>query len=173
MRRVLTLLALVSVQSLAAFVWTIFTPSESGHGVFLWLSTQRLLLAVLALGVCLTLVALTLYAWRDKAARERALQTLDQWCLAEGRLGALLVPLIAVPVLVSAALCYVLRTPLEFAAYQAWAPDTFPLLQAVVRALLPLLCLVLLTGLEVAVYLAIRYRRLLTSAESWSWRRLS
>ena len=26
----------------------------------------------------------------------------------------------------------VLRTPLEFSAYRNWAPDTFPLLQAVV-----------------------------------------
>ena len=173
MKRPLALLAILSVQALAAFLWTVFTPSESGHGVFLWLSTQRLLLSALAVGVFLSLLAVTLYAWRSKTALQDVLQTLDRWCIDEGRLGALLLPLVLVPLAALAAVWQVLRTPLLYAAYQDWAPETFPFLRAVTTALLPLLCLTLLISLETAAYLASRYRGPLTSAKSWSWRRLS
>ena len=110
------------------------------------------------------LVVLAVYVWRSNSVSGRIGQDLDRWCVDESRLGALLIPLVVAPLLIAAALWTVLRTPIEFSAYRTWAPDTFPLLNAVVSAILPLLCLLLLTSLEAAAYLGWRYRlRLLTA----------
>jgi len=84
-----------------------------------------------------------------------------------------MIPLVAVPLLISAAIWMVLSTPLAFTAYGSWAPDTFPLLYAVVKAILPLLCLLLLASVEVAAYLGWRYRSRLLTVESWPWTRVS
>ena len=166
-------LMLLCVQALAAFLWTFYSPSESANGAFFWLSAPRLLLAALALSTLLALVTLTLYLWHSNTVSAHFFETLDRWCIGERRLGSLLIPLVAVPLLISMAIWMVLRTPLEFSAYRSWAPDTFPLLYAVVKAILPLLCLLLLTSLEVAAYLAWRYRSRLLIAESWPWTRVS
>ncbi len=173
MKRLLALLTLFSIEGLAAFLWTFFSPSEVGHAVFLWLSTQRLLLSIVALIALLALMALALSVRRSRAASDRILQTFDRWCIDEQRLAALLIPLIVAPLLIAAAIAEVLRTPLEYAAYQAWAPNTFPLLRAVVGAILPLVCLSLLLCFEAAAFLGLRYRRILTTRETWSWGHIS
>ena len=173
MKPVRALVTLFCVQGLAACLWTFFTPSEIRSGAFLWFSIPRLLLAILAFGAFLALVVLALYAWRSSRLADQISQTLDRWCVDEKQLGALLLPLIVVPVLASAGLWLVLRTPGEFSAYRAWAPDTFPLLQTVLRAILPLLGLLLISSLESAAYLGWRYRSRLKAAESWSRTRVS
>jgi hypothetical protein len=166
-------LMLLCVQALAAFLWTFYSPSESASGAFLWLSAPRLWLAALALTTFLALVALTIYVWHSNTVSTHFFETLDRWCIDERRLGSLLITLVAVPLPIFAAICMGLRTPLAFSAYRSWAPETFPLLYAVVKAILPLLCLLLLASLEVAAYLGWRYRNRLLTAESWPWTRVS
>ena len=173
MKPLRALLPLLCVQALAAFLWTLYSPSEAASGAFLGLSAPRLFLAALCLIAFLGLVTLTLYVLRANTVSFRFFETLDQWCIDERRLGSMLLPLIAVPLLISAGIWIVLRTPLTFSAYRSWAPDTFPLLYAVVKGILPLVCLLLLTSLEAAAYLAWRYRSRLLIPESWAWTRVS
>jgi hypothetical protein len=169
MKRPAAILFLFSVEALLAFLWVFLTPSGSGHPVLLWLSAQRLVLAAAVFGLFAVFVALAIRTGRSHAVASAASQTLDRWCRDEGRLGSILLPLLVGPILVAVGVWQVLGTPLQYAAYRTWAPDTFPLLHSVVVALLPPLCLVALISLETAAYLASSYRQVLAARASWPW----
>ena len=94
---------------------------------------------------------------------------LDRFCLEEGRLGSLLIFIVLISLSILAATIWVIRTPLEYAAYRGWAPDTFPLLHSLVEALLPFLLLGVLIAIEFAVYLVIQYRPAVSDPAFWSW----
>jgi hypothetical protein len=173
MKRPAAILVFFSIEALLAFLWMFLTPSESGSPVFLWLSAQRLILVALAFGVFAILLAFSLYAHASSAISTAVARALDRSCLDEGRLGSILLPLSIGPILIALGVWQVLATPLQYARYGAWAPDTFPLLHAVVLAILPLLCLLILVSLEAAGYLGHRYRTVLTIRASWSWSRMA
>jgi len=167
------LLLVLDLEGLAALLWTFFTPSESGQGVFLWLSRERLVIVALLLIVCLGMLAATVRLWHSKAASERLLQRLDSWLLDQRQLAPALIALFTVSLLVAAASLAVLLTPSEYEAYRAWAPDTFPLLHSVVSAVLPILAFMVIASIELAVFAALRYRRVLFTSAIWAWDRIA
>jgi hypothetical protein len=166
------LLVLFSVEGLLAFLVTLFTPSESGRAVLLWLSRERLALLGLVLLVWGAFLAATLVLWRSTPRVERLLASLDDWCLSKGRLGAALVFFFVTPILLVTDAFAVVLTPLSYPTYQRWAPETFPLLHALVVGILPLLLLLLFIMLEVGVFLAVRYRAAALASQSWAWTRI-
>jgi hypothetical protein len=173
MKRYTSILILFSIEGLLALAWVLLTPSGSGGALFLWLSGQRLVLVALAFGVFASLLTFTVRAHRSSAIFASTSRALDRWCLDEGRLGSILLPLFMAPILIALGIWQILSTPLQYSVYRTWAPETFPLLHAVVLALLPLLCLVVLISLEAAVYLGSRYRAVLTVRGSWPWTRMA
>ncbi|MFN2119155.1 MAG: hypothetical protein ACK2T0_02035, partial [Anaerolineales bacterium] len=173
MKRLTAILIFFSVEALLALLWVFLTPSASSHPAVLWLSIQRVALLALAFFLFAVLVTLAIYIGRSHAASTAVSQTLDRWCLEEGRLGSIILPLLVGPILIALGVWQVLATPLQYAAYSSWAPDTFPLLHAVVVSLLPLLCALALISLETAAYLVSRYRAVLAVPASWSWSRVS
>ncbi len=166
------LLFLFGAEALAAFLVTLLTPSESGRAVVLWLSRERLLLSVIVLLFCAAVLALALVVGLSSRRLERLLAWLDDWCLAKGRLAQSLLFLSITPILLATGAFAVILTPLSYAAYRSWAPDTFPLLHAVVEGLLPLLLCAILIRLELGAYLAIRYREALLTRQAWAWERI-
>jgi hypothetical protein len=173
MKRPTAILILFSIEGLLALLWVFLTPSASGRPVFLWLSAERLGLVALAFGVLAVLLALAIYTHRSPTASPRLSRALDRWCLEEGRLGSMLLPLFIGPVLLGLGLWQVLGTPLQYAVYWTWAPETFPLLHSVVVGLLPLVCLLALISLELAAYLVSGYHAVLAVRASWSWTRIA
>lgn len=167
------LLLIFDLEGLAALLWAFFTPSESATGVFLWLSPVRLLLVAVLLLIWLTLLAASIRLWRSEAASQRALRWLDTWLVDQRQLAPALVALSVVPLLAAGAALAILLTPLQYEAYKTWAPDTFPLLHSVINAVLPLLALVSLAGIELAVFCALRYRRALFTSATWAWERIA
>ena len=172
MKAVRGLLALFSFEGLLAFLVTLFTPSESGRAVFLWLSGERLALVALVLLVWVCFLAATLILWLSASRVERLLARLDDWCLARGRLGASLIFFFVTPILLAAGAFAVVLTPLSYPSYRGWAPDTFPLLHSLVAGILPLLLFVVLVRLEVGIFLAVRYRGNVLGREAWAWKRI-
>jgi hypothetical protein len=170
MRHLKWLFILYSIQGLGAVLWTLFTPSESGRAVFLWLSPQRVLLLATILAFWGGVVGVTIWIWRSELHVEHLVAGLDQLCLAQARLGPLLILFFAVPLVISVAALKVLLTPLEFVAYQSWAPSTFPLLHALVAGSLPALIFVLLTMIEAGAFLTVRYWPAVVHRETWDWR---
>jgi hypothetical protein len=166
------LLVLICLEGLLAVLWTFLSPSETGSAVFLWLSPQRILLLAFSLALWLGILAATITFWRSPIHFESIHRKLDHWCLEQQRLGSFLIFLFVIPFLILVALLIVALTPLDFAAYRSWAPDTFPLLHASVGATLPLLLFSILVCIECGMYLAIRYRQAVIKAETWSWERI-
>jgi hypothetical protein len=173
MTPLLALLLVLDLEALAALLWAFFTPSESGQGVFLWLSPQRLVLVALLLVICVGLLAVSIQLRRSKGSTERLTRTLDAWCLDQGQLAASLLALSILPLLAAAAALAVLLTPLQYEAYKTWAPGTFPLLRSIVSALLPLLAFKVIACLQIAVVLALRYRRVLFTSAVWARDRIA
>ncbi len=172
MKGLRALLFLFSAEGLAAFLVTLFTPSESGHAVMLWLSRERIVLSGLVLLFWICLLAVALFAGLSSRRLEALLAWLDDWCVQRGRLGATLIFLTVTPLLLAAGTLSIALTPLSYAAYRSWAPNTFPLLHALVLGLLPLLACVIVIRLEAGAFLAIRYREAVTRGETWAWNRI-
>jgi len=162
------LLALYCVEGFLAVLWTFLTPSESGSAIILWLSRERLLLLGFALALWVIILAASITSWRWPGSLASGQTRLDRFCLDEGRLGSLLIFLLILPLLAFAAALKVALTPLEYGAYQSWAPDTFSFLHSLVGAILPLLLLITLMALEFAIYLGIHYRSALSNTALWS-----
>lgn len=172
MKAVRGLLVLVNAEGLVAFVVTLFTRSESGRAVVLWLSRERILLLGLVLLVWGSILAGSTLVLFSKSRGEKLLGWLDDWCVGKRRLGAALIFLFVTPILLAAGALAVALTPLSYAAYRSWAPDTFPLLHALVLGLLPLLLFVVLARLELGAFLAIRYRNEAFKSETWGLSRV-
>ncbi|MGZ6315664.1 MAG: hypothetical protein ACXWNQ_00240, partial [Anaerolineales bacterium] len=166
------LLALYCAEGFLTVLWIFFTPSEGRSAVILWLSRERLVLLAGALLIWVLLMAAGIASWHSPAIVEAVRNRLDRFCLEEGRLGSLLILLALIPLSGLAATIKVIRTPLEYAAYRGWAPDTFPLLHSFVEALLPFLVLGVLIAIEFAVYLVIQYRPAVSDPAFWSWARI-
>ena len=163
------LLALYCAEGFLTVLWIFFTPSEGRSAVILWLSRERVVLLTAALLLWVLLMAGGIASWRSPAVAEAIKSWLDRFCLEEGRLGSLLISIVLISLSVLAATIKVIRTPLEYAAYRGWAPDTFPLLHSLVEALLPFLLLGILIAVEFAVYLVIQYRAAVSDPAFWSW----
>ncbi len=166
------LLLLFSVEALLAFLVTLFTPSETGRAVILWLSRERILLLGFILLLWAGLAALTLIAWLSTPRLEWLLAWLDDWCLQKQRLGATLIYLFITPPLLTAGALAVMVTPLDYSAYRSWAPDTFPLLHSFVTAILPIVLFAVLARLELGLFLLIRYRSASFARDTWAWDRI-
>jgi len=173
MKRPAAILVFFSVEALLALLWVFLTPSESGRPVILWLSAQRLVLVAIAFGLFAGILALAIYTSRSNAVSSAVSQSVDRWCLDEGRLGSILSALLVGPIMIALGVWKVLGTPLQYELYRTWAPETFPLLHAVVLALLPIFSLLILVSLEAAACLAYAYRSALTVKASWSWNRMA
>lgn len=172
MKGLRALLFLFSAEGLVAFLITLFTPSESGHAVLLWLSRERIVLSGLVLVFWISLLALALFAGLSTRRLEALLAWLDDWCLKRGRLGASLIFLAVTPILLAAGALAIALTPLSYPAYRSWAPNTFPLLHALVVGILPLLTCVIVIRLEAGAFLAVRYREAVLRRETWAWNRI-
>jgi len=172
MTPLLVLLTALDLEALAALAWAFFTPSESGQGVFLWLSTGRLALAIVLLIIFLALLAIATHVRRDGLAAERRLAHLDSALIERRQLAPTLMALAILPVFVAAAALIVTLTPQTYDSYKAWAPETFPLLHSAVSAFAPLLALLVISSLQVAIFLALRHRRILAMPALWAWDRL-
>ncbi len=166
------LLILFCIQGLLAVVWVFNTPSESGNAIVWTFSRERLLLLVVTLALWAGILGAAIWLWSSSINLEFVHEKLDQWCLEQKRLGPSMLFLFIIPLLIAAAALKVSLTPLEYAAYQSWAPDTFPLLHALVKAVLPLLFFLLLMAIELGAYLAIRYGKVVAQSESWAWERM-
>jgi hypothetical protein len=173
MTPVIALISVLDLEALAALLWTFFTPSESAQGVLLWLSRERLLLVAVLLLIWVVMLAATIRLLRSRVGFDRLTQRLDAWCLDQRRLAPALVALFTVPLLITAATLVVLLTPLHYEAYRLWAPDTFPLLHSIVSVLLPLSAFAAIGCVEIIAFLAIRYRRVLLTRETWAWERIA
>ena len=160
------LLALCCAEGFVTVLWIFFTPSEGKSAIVLWLSRERILLSGFALVLWGMLLVAGITAWRSPIILELVHAKIDRFCLEDQRLGSLLLFLLVIPLLVLASTLKVALTPLEYDAYRSWAPDTFPLLHSLVGALLPFLALISLIGIELAVFLAIRYQ---PTRESTFW----
>ena len=167
------LLALYCLEAFLALLWTFFTPSETERAIFLWLSPGRLVLAALALGLWLAVVALTAALWRSPASLESMEGKLHEICIRQRHLSSFLLFLFIPPLLLLAAALGVLLTPSIYSAYRTWAPDTFPLLHSLISALLPFVLLLILISLELGIYIALHFRGALADPALWSWSRLA
>ena len=81
MKQLKWLFIVFSIQGLAAVLWTLFTPSESGHAVFLWLSPQRMLLLAVILAFWGGVVAVTIWLWSSEVHAQHLAARLDELCL--------------------------------------------------------------------------------------------
>ena len=167
------LLALYCAEGFLLVLWTFLTPSESGKAVLLWLSRERLVLLAVALALWVAVLALSVMLWRSPEFLETAQASLDRFCLEERHLGAFLLCLIVIPIIVIASVLAVALTPLEYAAYRSWAPNTFHLVHSLVLAFLPLLTLAILIAIESAAFLALRYRQHLRDRAIWAWSQIT
>lgn len=168
MKRIRWLLILFCAEGLFAFFWTFITPSESRNAVLLGFSRERILLLIFISMLGAAMMGAAIWAWRSELHLEFIHKIFDRLCLEEKQLGSAIIHLIIIPLAIITAALKVYLTPLEFDAYQNWAPDTFPFLYTLTRALLPLLLFVSLIGIELGTYLIIHYWRAVTKSETWS-----
>jgi len=115
---------------------------------------------------------MTLWLWRSENHLQSIHTTLDDWCLKNQHLGAILIILFVIPLFLVLGILKVVVTPLDYKAFQAWAPETFPLLHSLVVSFLPILVFVLLTMIESGIYLAVRYRTAAILRETWTWQNI-
>ena len=79
MTALLLLLGLLDLEALACLLLAFLTPSESGQGIFLWLSRERLALVAVSLLVFLVVVAVTLYVLRFREQARQRMAALEEW----------------------------------------------------------------------------------------------
>ncbi|HEY5902913.1 MAG TPA: hypothetical protein VIU39_10195 [Anaerolineales bacterium] len=169
MTALLVLLAILDLEALASFLWVFFTPSESGQGVFLWLSPQRLALAAVLFLVFIALLAITVLVLRFRTGAERGLARLDDYLVKRRLLAPTIILLPLAALIIGIAALAVLTTPLDYESYRRLAPDTFPTLYAVVIQGLPVVLLIIALLSETAIFLAWRYPRVLPESRLWAW----
>lgn len=172
MRSLKTLCVLFSGESFLALLWMFFTPSQAGNAVFLWLSRERLALTAVSLAIWAVILAASIAVWVSPVFCTRLQSTIDSIVLEHTQPAALLIFLVAVPLLLLAGLLAVILSPQDYASYHIWAPATFHLLRSVVVGTFPLALLTCLMTLESAILISLRHLPLLTSAEAWSISRI-
>lgn len=157
-----------NIEALGALLWAFTTSSESGQALFLWLSPERVALVAVLFILWVGLLVLTVQLARSRDRTEQLLLDLDTLLIGGRRLAPAIIYFVILPLTVVIPAAIVLRIPLSFEAYRRFAPDTFPLLHALVAAGLPLLAFLSLASLECAIFLAVRYRRSLFASSLWS-----
>lgn len=160
----------VCLQGLAAIVWFLSSRSETENAVLFGLSTYRLVLVGVQIGLVLLVIGLTVWLWRSPSACQAILRSLDSWCLERKKLVPTLLALFFLQIWLLSIAIIVAKMPLVGNIYELVKTFPFPFLKLVLLRIAPLYTWLLLILFGVSLFLALRYRKVITKPGYFQWK---